>query len=573
MAAGETAECQACFEDLPMNRQIHCNGNAAHFTCFDCAATYIRSEVGQSRCRVLCTAGCGAGFARAQLQLLSDKSLFDRLEQLQQEKEIRDAGLDNLEECPFCEYKAILPPVEEDFEFRCANPECEKVSCRRCKAVSHIPLSCEEHAKDNKLNTRHKIEEAMTAALIRSCNKCKKQFIKDHGCNKMTCPSCANLQCYVCSESLKDYNHFDQQPAGSHRAEQPTGRKKKCPLYDNVEERHEREVKEAEAAARAAAKAENPDVTDDDLQIKVSDAVKKATADRINRAGAGGMYPGAMHQGIAFPARPHHAHRRYAIGAADFDEDGDDEADLFGVYGGHAAQRHAGRPRREGEAEMRLALRQRLRDAARRDPRPHAPAPPPPPMQAPPEPVGAFGQLGPLQGVVPVYAPQRAVNNDLNFLHFVGNDLIGQNAQPRAMGGHDVFGQHAAGHHQAGAIPGGNVGPARPLEQLNNGPDAFLGVLDEDPFGGGYLDPFWPDLFLNNNNNVAAADNQQDPRQRAYARPNDLDEQIRQATERQQLALQRMHARLGGRGQVQELPHADPLHRHEPRGWTGQPQG
>lgn len=185
--AGETAECQACFEDLPMNRQIHCNGDTAHFTCFDCAMTYIKSEVGDSRCRVLCTAGCGAGFAHAQLHQLSDKKLLEKLEQLQQEKDIRDAGLD-LEECPFCEYKAELPPVDEDFEFRCLNPLCEKVSCRRCKSVSHIPQSCEEYAKENKLNTRHKIEEAMTAAMIRSCNKCKKQFIKEHGCNKMVCP-------------------------------------------------------------------------------------------------------------------------------------------------------------------------------------------------------------------------------------------------------------------------------------------------------------------------------------------------------------------------------------------------
>lgn len=183
--AGETAECQACFEDLPMNRQIHCNGDIAHFTCYDCAETYIKSEVGDSRCRVLCTAGCGAGFAHEQLHQLSDKSLLEKLELLQQEKDIRDAGLDDLEECPFCDYKAILPPVEEDFEFRCMNPLCEKTSCRRCKSVSHIPITCEQYAKDNKMNVRHKIEEAMTAAMIRSCNKCKKQFIKEYGCNKM----------------------------------------------------------------------------------------------------------------------------------------------------------------------------------------------------------------------------------------------------------------------------------------------------------------------------------------------------------------------------------------------------
>jgi len=118
-----------------------------------------------------------------QLTLLSIN--LGKLAQLQQEKDIRDAGLDDLEDCPFCEYKAIMPPIEEDFEFRCANPECEKISCRRCKAISHIPVTCEEHAKDNTINSRHKIEEAMTAALVRSCNKCKKQFIKDYGCNKV----------------------------------------------------------------------------------------------------------------------------------------------------------------------------------------------------------------------------------------------------------------------------------------------------------------------------------------------------------------------------------------------------
>jgi TRIAD3 protein (E3 ubiquitin-protein ligase RNF216) len=181
----ETAECKSCYDDYPMNRQIHCDGEVAHFTCFECAETYIKTQVGDARCNVECTFGCGAPFPRSQLQLLANKELLAKLEQLQQEKDIRDAGLEGLEECPFCDYKAILPPVEEDSEFRCANPECEQASCRRCKAASHIPLSCEEHAKDNKISTRHKIEERMTEALIRSCNNCQKKFIKQDGCNKM----------------------------------------------------------------------------------------------------------------------------------------------------------------------------------------------------------------------------------------------------------------------------------------------------------------------------------------------------------------------------------------------------
>jgi hypothetical protein len=283
IAEGRTAECQACFDDLPMNRQIHCHGDEPHFTCFSCIETYIKSEIGDSRCRVLCTAGCGAGFEPTQLNLISDKKLLQKLANLQQEKDIREANLDDLEECPFCDYKAIMPPIEENFEFNCANPDCEKVSCRRCKASSHIPISCEQFAKDKKANSRHTIEEAMTAALIRSCNKCKKQFIKEYGCNKMTCPSCRNLQCYVCSETLKGYAHFDQTPMGDPR---PGG---KCPLYDNLEQRHEREVKAAEETARAQVIANNPDVAPEDLEIKVSDAVKKSTEQRIRQAGPEGL--------------------------------------------------------------------------------------------------------------------------------------------------------------------------------------------------------------------------------------------------------------------------------------------
>lgn len=293
IAAGETAECTVCFDDLPMNRQIQCNGAMAHFLCFDCALSYIKAEVGESRCRVLCTAGCGAGFASRQLNILSDKPLLEKLQQLQQEKDIRDAGLEDLEECPFCDYKVILPPVEEDFEFRCANPECEKVSCRRCKSTSHIPISCEEHAKENKVNSRHKIEEAMTAALIRKCNKCSKTFIKEYGCNKMHCPSCSNLQCYVCSKTITNYDHFDQRARGAQGT--ATGSKSnKCPLYDNVEERHEREVREAEAAARAQVVEENPALTAEDLEIKVSDAVKKSTADRVRA----GVVPGGWGEAL-----------------------------------------------------------------------------------------------------------------------------------------------------------------------------------------------------------------------------------------------------------------------------------
>ncbi|TKA83648.1 hypothetical protein B0A55_00423 [Friedmanniomyces simplex] len=387
---GETSECSCCFDELPLNRQIHCDGPVAHLTCFDCAETYVKTEVGESRCRVLCTAGCGAPFAPNQLNLLSDKQLLEKLAELEQEKAIRDAGLEDLEECPFCDYKAIVPPVDEDFEFRCANPECEKISCRRCKSTSHIPISCEQHAKNNKVNSRHKIEEAMTAAMIRSCNKCKKQFIKDYGCNKMACPSCGSLQCYVCSASIRDYNHFDQAPGRALSG----ATAKQCPLYDNVEERHEREVKEAEAAARAQVMQDNPDVQPDDLEFKVSDAVKKATADRIKKAGGVGgfgMGGGGGHDG-----------------AADGDEDDEDDLDgdeapaVFRARATAAHRRALARRQHETVATVNAA---RMAIARRAVVHPSQQQPPPPVQ--PRGPAAQADQPVP-QGFIPVYDFQQA---------------------------------------------------------------------------------------------------------------------------------------------------------------------
>lgn len=111
----------------------------------------------------------------------------------------------------------------------------------------------------------------------------------------MTCTSCGNLQCYVCSETVKDYNHFDQIHPGARGLGVAGSATKQCPLYDNVEERHEREVKQAEEAARAEVLAENPNIDQADLDIKVSDAVKKSTADRVGQAAGGRARLGGNH--------------------------------------------------------------------------------------------------------------------------------------------------------------------------------------------------------------------------------------------------------------------------------------
>ena len=55
----------------------------------------------------------------------------------------------------------------------------------------------------------------------RTCYRCKKKFVKEDGCNKMTC-TCGAKMCYVCRQPVTDYMHFNGQGGTATN---------KCPLY------------------------------------------------------------------------------------------------------------------------------------------------------------------------------------------------------------------------------------------------------------------------------------------------------------------------------------------------------
>jgi len=93
-------------------------------------------------------------------------SLYERVVQ---QKEVAEAGLEGLEECPWCEWKCVMEAErEQDRLFRCGNEEggCGVVSCRFCWKKDHLPKSCKEVEEDKKLDGRHSIEEAMSAFFL-----------------------------------------------------------------------------------------------------------------------------------------------------------------------------------------------------------------------------------------------------------------------------------------------------------------------------------------------------------------------------------------------------------------------
>ncbi|KAK5939396.1 hypothetical protein PMZ80_008700 [Knufia obscura] len=268
---GLIVECQCCFdEEVPMNRAVSCvAATGEHSFCYNCVESLANSQIGLAKHEMKCMDGSGCqekldmdGVGKAVPIKTFDRLLFN-----EQQNEIAAANIEGLEQCPFCDFKAICEPIEEDPVFSCQNPDCFRVTCRKCHENSHLPKTCEEIKKDRGLDARHKIEEARSEAMMRPCPQCKKMLIKSEGCNKVRC-TCGAIICYVCKldlSKLRDgYDHFNK---GERR----------CPLYETPGiERHDQDADEAERKAIEKAKAEDDSIDETVLQIESGKG--KATA-------------------------------------------------------------------------------------------------------------------------------------------------------------------------------------------------------------------------------------------------------------------------------------------------------
>lgn len=114
--------------------------------------------------------------------------------------------------------------------FQCQSPRCALPSCMSCFKIWHDPHICYESAI---LSLRTTVEAARTAAVKRTCPRCGLGFIKESGCNKLSC-ICGYMMCYICRQGLgngaggEGYRHFCQhfRPAGG-----KCGECDRCDLY------------------------------------------------------------------------------------------------------------------------------------------------------------------------------------------------------------------------------------------------------------------------------------------------------------------------------------------------------
>lgn len=115
-------------------------------------------------------------------------------------------------------------------KFTCQDPSCGRSSCLSCHKAWKDVHVCNESSL---VALRTQVEQAMSMAVKRVCPRCNTSFVKNAGCNKLTCP-CGYKMCYVCRADLSDegYRHFCDhfRPDGDPR---PCNECDRCNLWES----------------------------------------------------------------------------------------------------------------------------------------------------------------------------------------------------------------------------------------------------------------------------------------------------------------------------------------------------
>ncbi|GAA5837490.1 hypothetical protein JCM11251_002121 [Rhodosporidiobolus azoricus] len=253
IASGAFFECGCCFADCALSVMTTCDLGCSF--CKDCARMNAESQIGMRKYILPCmdTSGCTATFSEREAERFLSKKTIAALHKIRQEKEVDGAGIEGLEQCPFCPFAYIIE-----------NPDERLFHCQRddCRIKDHLPKTCKEVDEDAIGSAVNRVAEAMSAALIRRCPKegCGEPYIKDNGtCNKIVCSSCRTISCYICNQVIKGYEHFTN--AGSNA---PNGSEAgaTCVLWDDSDARNYQEVEAARIAAEEAARKENAGADD-----------------------------------------------------------------------------------------------------------------------------------------------------------------------------------------------------------------------------------------------------------------------------------------------------------------------
>ncbi|KAK9510711.1 hypothetical protein O3M35_005446 [Rhynocoris fuscipes] len=200
----ELLECECCYDsEVLAEDAVTCT--EGHIFCIECFQRSVDVIMGDAKVEFPCFQECSGKFPMTAVKNVLSVKAYNKLVSRIQYREVKAADIPGMEFCPYCDYGVI--PAAADEIFKCQ--KCLAEICRKCNKDYHHPRKCHESEEEYRATQeRIKSEENLTYQVVRICKQCNTEFIKDSGCNKMTCGSCGAFMCYICREIISGYDHF-----------------------------------------------------------------------------------------------------------------------------------------------------------------------------------------------------------------------------------------------------------------------------------------------------------------------------------------------------------------------------
>lgn len=244
-------KCIVCFETIHnCENIIKCsNPEYNHQVCNECLCGHILSMLNDGIAGTECMFDkadkCGGCYQEHDIKYcLQTEEIYSKWSETNTNCQIiKFASIcENYMICPLCcKWGCIFEPptgAAGRLAFYITCGQCNKQWCTLCKREGHGAQSCYElHFTTNEtLEKRTQIIDTMlqditTRVLTHCCSICGCTYIKEEGCNLMTCPKCNGMSCYICGMKLYIKNNTKYWHFTGHDL---ADRDAYCPLWNNI---------------------------------------------------------------------------------------------------------------------------------------------------------------------------------------------------------------------------------------------------------------------------------------------------------------------------------------------------
>jgi len=218
----EITTCKVCSETFLHIDLIKCSNTTCdnkHLVCSECFEGYINSQIlnniGSYDCMFNPLDICKGEYTTTIIDKIitnpDTNEKFNTIVTINNLFKIANI-CDDYHICPLCRKWGCIVGVSTNTNENMTTIKCEQCHlywCNKCKREEHSIYSCyklnfkedETEEKQNAIVDKM-IQDIITKIITRKCSTCGCVYIKEEGCNLVTCEQCYSMSCYLCNTKL-----------------------------------------------------------------------------------------------------------------------------------------------------------------------------------------------------------------------------------------------------------------------------------------------------------------------------------------------------------------------------------